>query len=197
MFNEVSLFKFYKGTHGFDVRVPKNYLNHLVNSKESIGPLNGVTLMVVKSFMPANQNSKQESPPVWTQETYWLPRSKYTFCYPDGGVPHCRLRSRQGGTPSQVQTGGYPSLAREPPSKAGWGYPPSKAGWGNPPPPMLDGGTPLSRDGGTNLVWTWAGYPPPPPGVDIQSENITSRLVLRTRSVKIARSLIKNHATHL
>ena len=29
VFNEVSLFTFYKGTHGFDVRVPKNYLNPL------------------------------------------------------------------------------------------------------------------------------------------------------------------------
>ena len=26
-FNEVSLFTFSKGTHGFDVTVPKNYLN--------------------------------------------------------------------------------------------------------------------------------------------------------------------------
>ena len=27
LFNEVSMFTFSKGTHGFDVRVPKNYLN--------------------------------------------------------------------------------------------------------------------------------------------------------------------------
>ena len=27
VFNEVSLFTFSKGTHGFDVTVPKNYLN--------------------------------------------------------------------------------------------------------------------------------------------------------------------------
>ena len=27
VFNEISLFTFYKGTHGFDVMVPKNYLN--------------------------------------------------------------------------------------------------------------------------------------------------------------------------
>ena len=30
VFNEVSLFTFSKGTHGFDVTVPKNYLKVLV-----------------------------------------------------------------------------------------------------------------------------------------------------------------------
>ena len=39
LFNEVSLFTFSKETHGFDVTVPKNYLNSLL-----------VTLMVLLSW---------------------------------------------------------------------------------------------------------------------------------------------------
>ena len=38
------------------------------------------------------------------------------------------------------------------------------------------------------LGWTWLGYPPPPVWTDKQSENITSRLVLGTRSVIIKTS---------
>ena len=78
-------------------------------------------------------------------------------------------------TPSAVLSGGrgVPTLAGGVPTLAG-GYLPWP--WG----------TYLGRRGGGYLPWPGGypkvGNPPPPPGCG-QTENITSRLVLRTRSV--------------
>ena len=159
VFNEVSRFKFYKGTHGLDVRVPKNCLNHLVNSKESIGPLNGDTLMVVKSFTPVCARIKIPNKKVLLCE-----RKRHTGCH----VASTPSVVQMGGTPSQVQvqTGSTPSLAGGYPQ----GVPPARPGWGTPhldlvrgypipgqgtPPPRLVGGTPHPRLDGVT--------PPPPP----------------------------------
>ena len=106
---------------------------------------------------------------------YRPPRSEYSFCCPN-----------QGGTPAQVQVQmgvphpwpGVPQstphldLARVPPSR-------SVQGRGSPPASGPGRGTPLHMD--------LAGVPLPLPLVwtDKQSENITSRLVLPTRSLKI------------
>ena len=132
---------------------------------------------------------QQESPPAWTQEAYRPPRSEYSFYCPNwgegeylipgldpdgGGVPH--PRSRQWGTPSQVQTGGTPSLARYPPVQVQMEGTPSLARY--PPVQVRMEGTPslaryppvqVQMEGTPSLngvppIQTWLGYPPPGPG---------------------------------
>ena len=44
VFNEVSLFTFSKGTHGFDVTVPKNYINTRIKYVKRTTGLSGVSL---------------------------------------------------------------------------------------------------------------------------------------------------------
>ena len=154
--------------------------------------LAGVPPIQVQRGYPLARNGV---PPVWTWMggTPSLARG-YPHPCPNGwGVPHPWLGVPPiwtwPGYPSPGLDGKYPipgqggTLARSrwgvPPVQGWMGYPPPVQGWGYPP------------------GWTWLGYPPagpgrgtpppPPPGVDEQSENITSRLVLRTRSVKINR----------
>ena len=143
------------------------------------------------------------------QEAHWPPRSQYSFCCPNGwggGYPIPGPGPNGGGgTPSWVQAGEYPI--------PGWGCPIPGKGYSRVPLSGPSQGTPLSGPGqgypihGRGYprvppppIQTWVGYPLPsgpgrgvplhldlavvPPGVDWQSENITSRLVLRTRSVK-------------
>ena len=105
-------------------------------------------------------NTKQESPPAWTQEAYRPPCSEYSFCCPTrvpppggggGGVPDL-------GTPP----GGVPDPGTPPPRGGGgtWpGYPPLPPGGGGGVP---DPGTPPPPPGGGG--GTGPGYPPPPPG---------------------------------
>ena len=85
----------------------------------------------------SNKQTKQESPPAWTQEAYRPRRIKYYICCP---VP-----------------GGYPPSGpgRVPPSR---GYLP--LAWGTP----WAGGTP-PWPGGLPPSWTWLGYPSWPGGV--------------------------------
>ena len=130
---------------------------------------------VVKKLVTEQKITEQESPPAWTQEAYRPRRIKYLLSYPGCG----------GGT------GGTPSLARVPPILT----------W------MGGGVTPFCSDlarSGVPPILTWdqslgylperirdqwkyygmeMGYPPPPPRFE-QTANMTSRLVLRTRSVK-------------
>ena len=85
---------------------------------------------------------------------------------PAGGYPHPDLAGGEvphpGGYPISE---GYPHLGY-PPVWTWLGYPPSGPGRGTPHP-----------------IWTWLVYPPPQVWTDKQSVNITSRLVLCTRSV--------------
>ena len=110
---------------------------------------------------------RQESPPAWTQEPYRPRRIKYSICFPKWGYPNSPPPA--GGTPRPGLTGGY----------LRWGTPPGR-GY---PPTRSDSGAPEVR------------YPPPPQvWTDKQSETITSRLILRTRSVmKKCESLICYH----
>ena len=109
-----------------------------------------------------------ESPPAWTQEAYRLQRIKYSICCPvlgGGGVPPARRVH-----PGPDLAGGTPSLlGSTSPVRPGWGTPP-------PPPSDLDGlYHPPPRSG--------PGRSTPPPPRCRRTENITSRLVLRTQSV--------------
>ena len=88
---------------------------------------------------------KQESPPVWMQEAYRPPCSKYSLCCPNWVPP-------QPGYPPA----GYP-LARVPPGQGTpWqgtplaGYPPRQ-------------GTPPARVPPHPPGWTWQGTPPAAP----------------------------------
>ena len=114
---------------------------------------------------------KQDSPPVWTQEAYRPPRSKYSIYYPVGGgrVPH----PWAGGYPSQA----HPDLVRRRVGIPFWGtpiwdwgtpclglgYPPGKAPgtshWGNLQEGTWDQslGTPEKGHGtnGSILKWRW------------------------------------------
>ena len=130
--------------------------------------------------------TKQESPPVWMQETYWPWHIKYSICYPVWG----------GVTPIGVPL--WPGLMgrgvpppRYPPARSDRGY----SRWGTPllgyPPPGLMGGSrgqvPPSRVSPLSDLavvaphphWTWQGYIPPPsdltgvPPRCEQTENIT------------------------
>ena len=87
--------------------------------------------------------------------------------------------------------------------------PPVQTWSGNTPPPSgpgwtrLDEGTPHPRLDGVPpppiqgcrypplLVWTWSGYRPPRCG---QTDNIISRLVLRTWAVNMIEEILKNQA---
>ena len=98
---------------------------------------------------------------------------------PKVGYPPVRSdRGYQGGVPPGL-TGGLPKVGHPPaggtpqPGPTG-GYP----RWGTP----LAGYPPGGPGRGTPPTWTWPGYPPQV-WTYKQSETITSRLVLRKRSV--------------
>ena len=102
------------------------------------------------------------------QEAYRLRRIKYSICCPiQGGI----YPGRGGGVPILAREGTYP----------GWGVPPS---WGTFPCPDLGlvTGVPPRKDmGPVEVLWDRDGVSPRCG----QTENITSHLVQRTRSVII------------
>ena len=105
------------------------------------------------SFLPGTAETIHglDSPPVWTQEAYRLPRRKYSICCPilegGGGYP---IPGWGEGYPIPGQ-GGYPIPGwREYPIPGSGGYPiPGSGGT-----PYLTGGT-LSWDWGTPWEGTW------------------------------------------
>ena len=83
-----------------------------------------------------NLGTKQESPPVWTQEAYCMLCSKYMLCGSSWGNP--------------------------PSSDLGSVYTPILTWDGGTPPSWTWDGVPLllTWDGGTPPSWTWVGVPP-------------------------------------
>ena len=142
----------------------------------------------------------QESPPAWTQEAYRPRCIKYSICcpvpggvphlgyppsWPDQGVPHLRY-------PPTLDLAGVPPPIWIWPGSPHWtwlGSPPSGPGQG-PPPSGPGQGPPVGPGWGTPPLNLTRVPPSSGPGrgtpsqvlTDKESENITSRLVLRTRS---------------
>ena len=106
-----------------------------------------------------------------------IPTAAYQVLHllPEVGYPPPDRSTPQPGLTGDTR-GGVPPIRVPPLGRSNGGVPPAR----------FDGGYPPARSDGGYLTWL-AGpgrsNPPPPAGVDWQSETITSRLVLRTRSV--------------
>ena len=83
---------------------------------------------------------QQESPPVWTQEAYRLPRTKYTPCCFSWGYPPVLTLDLDGGrNTSSYWQGRYPNPCPD----LRWGTPRPDLGWGTPCPDLGRGYSPI------------------------------------------------------